>query len=113
MKKTVLSIAIALTAMLVQAKNHTIMVRTDHAMPKGSTEVEVDQTGSGDIITITPANDVTTITVTVKDEYGEVIAESDVSTTTEGIYEVTTPKTTNRGSIEISDDHGIVDWDFE
>lgn len=108
MKKKILFTAAVLTAMLVQAKDHTIVVRTDHVTPKGHTEVAVDPTGNGDIITITPAIDVTTITVTIKDEYGEIVAEGDVPATTEGVYEVTTPETSEGSTIEVSDDNGVV-----
>ena len=113
MKKTVLFIAAVLTAMLVQAKNHTIVINGHTPKTKGNTEVAVDPTGNGDIITITPAIDVTTITVTVKDENGEVVAEGDVPATTEGVYEVTTPETSEGGTIEVSDDNGVVYSDFE
>ena len=113
MKKKVLFIAAVLMAMFAQAKNHTIVVRTDAMHAKGNTEVKVDPTGNGDVLTITPAIDVTTITVTVKDENGEVIAEDDVPATTEGVYEVTTPETTEGGTIEVSDDNGVVYSDFE
>lgn len=113
MKKTVLLIAAVLSTMLLQAKNHTIVINGYHPTPKGHTEVAVDPTGNGDIITITPAIDVTTITVTIKDEYGEIVAEDDVPATTEGVYEVTTPETSEGSTIEVSDDNGVVYSDFE
>jgi len=113
MKKSIFLFFSVLTAMFVQGKNHTIVVRTDHAMPKGSTEVKVDPTGNGEVLTITPADDVTTITVTVKDMFGEVIAEGDVPATMEGVYEVTTPETTEGNVIEVSDDNGVVYSEIE
>ena len=100
-------------AMFAQAKNHTIVVRTDAMHAKGNTEVKVDPTGNGEVLTITPAIDVTTITVTIKDEYGEIVAEDDVPATTEGVYEVTTPETSEGSTIEVSDDNGVVYSDFE
>lgn len=108
MKKKVLFIAAVLMAMFAQAKNHTIVVRTDAMHAKGNTEVKVDPTGNGEVLTITPAIDVTTITVTIKDEYGEIVAEDDVPATTEGVYEVTTPETSEGSTIEVSDDNGVV-----
>ncbi len=113
MKKKVLFIAAVLMAMFAQAKNHTIVVRTDAMHAKGNTEVKVDPTGNGEVLTITPAIDVTTITVTIKDEYGEIVAEDDVPATTEGVYEVTTPETSEGSTIEVSDDNGVVYSDFE
>lgn len=113
MKKKILFAVAALTATLVQAKDHNIVVRTDQPTTKGNTEVKVDQTGNGEVITITPAKDVTTITVTVKDMFGEVIAEGDVSATNEGVYELTTPETTEGNIIEVSDDNGVVYSEIE
>lgn len=113
MKKSLLMIAAVLTAMLLQAKDHTIVVRTDQPTPKGNTEVKVDYAPGGDVITITPSKDVNTITVTVKDEYGEVVAEGDVPANTEGVYVVNTPGTTGENIIEVSDDNGVVYSDFE
>lgn len=113
MKKKVLFIAAVLMAMFAQAKNHTIVVRTDAMHAKGNTEVKVDPTGNGDVLTITPAIDVTTITVTIKDEYGEIVAEDDVPAKEEGIYELSTPETTEGGTIEVSDDYGVVHVEVE
>lgn len=113
MKKSLLMIAAVLTAMLLQAKDHTIVVRTDQSTPKGNTEVKVDYAPGGDVITITPSKDVSTITVTVKDEYGEVVAEGDVPANTEGVYELSTPETNEGGTIEVSDDYGVVHVEVE
>ncbi len=113
MKKFYLLIAAVLTAMLVQAKEHTIVINGHSILTKGHTEVKVDQTANGDIITITPSKDVNTITVTVKDEYGEVVTEGDVPANTEGVYELSTPETNEGGTIEVSDDYGVVHVEVE
>ncbi len=113
MKKKFLFTIAVLTAMFAHAKDHTIVVRTDQVLPKGHTIVKVDQTGNGDIITITPAKDATAITVTIKAESGEVIAEGDVPATTEGVYEVTTPETTEGTIVEVSDNNGVVYADID
>ena len=108
MKKAFIFLASFLVAQLTWAGNHVIVI---HGECKGSvqnTEVKVDPTGNGEVLTITPAIDVTTITVTIKDENGEVIAEDDVPATTEGVYEVTTPETSEGSTIEVSDDNGVV-----
>ena len=113
MKKSLLMIAAVLTAMLLQAKDHTIVVRTDQPTPKGNTEVKVEYAPGGDVITITPSKDVSTITVTVKDEYGQIVAEGDVPANTEGVYELSTPDTTEGNTIEVSDDYGVVHVEVE
>lgn len=113
MKKAFIFLVSFLVAQLTWAGNHVIVIKGESPSTTGTTEVAVDPTGNGDIITITPAIDVTTITVTVKDENGEVIAEDDVPATTDGVYEVTTPETTEGGTIEVSDDNGLVHVEVE
>ena len=95
-------------AQLAIAGNHIIVIHNDTKGSNQKTEVGVDQTANGDVITITPSKDVNTITVTVKDEYGEVVAEGDVPANTEGVYVVNTPGTTGENIIEVSDDNGVV-----
>ena len=51
--------------------------------------------------------------VTVKNEYGEAIAEEDIPAKAEGVYEVTTPENNEGGTIEVSDDNGLVYSDFQ
>ena len=100
-------------AQLAIAGNHVIVIHNDTKGSNQKTEVGVDQTANGDVITITPSKDVNTITVTVKDEYGEVVAEGDVPANTEGVYVVNTPGTTEGGTIEVSDDYGVVHVEME
>lgn len=100
-------------AQLAIAGNHVIVVKGDLPTTQTHTEVKVDPTANGDVITITPSKDVNTITVTVKDEYGEVVAEGDVPANTEGVYVVNTPGTTEGGTIEVSDDNGLVHVEVE
>ncbi len=113
MKKKILFVVAVLTATLVQAKNHTIVINGHHPKPQTATEVDVDQTGNDDVLTITPAKDATTITITVKDVYGQIVAEGDVPANTEGVYELSTPETTEGGTIEVSDDTGLVHVEVE
>ena len=102
-----------LTAVFVQAKENTIVINTHSELSKGNTEVKVEDSPTGDVITITPAEESTTITITVKNEYGEVISENDIPATTDGVYEVTTPENNEGGTIEVSDDNGLVYSDFQ
>ena len=113
MKKTSIFLVSLFVAQLVWAGNHVIVIKGGTPSTNTATEVAVDQSADGNIITITPAIDVTTITVTVRGESGEVIAEGDVSATAEGVYDVTTPETTEGGTIEVSDDNGVVYSEFE
>jgi len=113
MKKQILFVSAILTAVFVQAKENTIVINTHSELSKGKTEVKVEDSPTGDVITITPAEESTTITITVKNEYGEVISENDIPATTDGVYEVTTPENNEGGTIEVSDDNGLVYSDFQ
>ncbi len=113
MKKISILIASFLIAQSTWAGNHVIVIKGEPYSTKGHTEVKVDDSPTGDVITITPAEESTTITITVKDEYGEVISENDIPATAEGVYEVTTPENNEGGTIEVSDDNGLVYSDFQ
>ena len=113
MKKISILFASVLFAQLIWAGNHVIVIKAEPKLPKGSTEIKVDETPTGDVITITPSDETSTITITVKDEYGDVIAENDVPATTDGVYEVTTPENNEGGVVEVSDDAGVVYSNFE
>ena len=113
MKKIPILFVSVLFAQLIWAGNHVIVIKAEPKLPKGSTEIKVDETPTGDVITITPSDETSTITITVKDEYGDVIAENDVPATTDGVYEVTTPENNEGGTIEVSDDNGLVYSDFQ
>jgi len=113
MKKISILFVSVLFAQLIWAGNHVIVIKAEPKLTKGSTEIKVDETPTGDVITITPSDETSTITITVKDEYGDVIAENDVPATTDGVYEVTTPENNEGGVVEVSDVNGIVYTNIE
>ena len=91
---------------VVQAKDHVIVIRTDTIEPPLSTEVKVDNGSGTDTITVTPAPDVTDITVTVKDEYGTTVLQDRIPASPTGAYMLSIPSLSD-SIIEVSDNKDV------
>lgn len=107
MKKFLFLLVSALIAQFMLAKDHTIVVRSEHGITKGNTEVHVHEGEDVDTITVTPGADVTTITVTVRDLDGTLI-QHDVLSATGDYLDFSTPSTSNGCLVTLRDDKGVV-----
>ena len=106
MKKKILFVAVLFVAMLLQAKNRTIVVRGySGGTIKTATEVTTE---SSDSIVITPGDGVTTIQVTVTDMEGEVISQNILPADESTTVDIDVPDESDACLIEVEDNTGIV-----
>lgn len=107
MKKEFLIIVTLVSALFIQAKDHTIVVKGPTDVKPGKTEVTIHEGEGTDTITVTPGTDVTTITVTVRDLDG-VLIQHDVLSATGDYLELSTPSTDNGYILSVRDERSVV-----
>ena len=105
MKKKWLMIAVLFTALLVQAREITIVVRGTHTSNTGSTEVI---TREPDTLSVIPGRGVENIYVTLRDSCGHVVEYYCVPATWEDCLSVVSPSLPNSYTLEIRDDRGVI-----
>lgn len=112
MKKILFLFVSAFIAEITLAKDRTIVVRSEHGITKGNTEVHVHEGEDSDTITVTPGSDIATITVTVRDLDG-VLIQHDVLSAAGDYLELSTPSTDNGFVITLRDDDGVIYQEYE
>lgn len=113
MKRIILCIAVVLSAMLVQAKEQTIVVKKDPLSSKGNTEVKIEQGNESDTIVIVPGVNATDFEVTISDTFGNVVAQYYLSADTSTPVDVNTPDLPDTYVVEVRDNRGIVFSGYE
>ena len=109
MKKSLLALSL-FVAMLVQANDHTIVVRGDKPSQTDNTIV----TGKGnDTLTVRPAVDASVIIVTLKDPDGTVLDERQCAATWNDQVTIIAPAAMPHGYfLEVRDDKGFLYREF-
>ena len=113
MKKTILLIAVILSAVFAQAKEQTVVVKKDPHFPKGNTEVKIEQGNESDTIVIVPGINATDFEVTIRDTSGNTIVQYYLSADTSTPVDVNTPDLPDTYVVEVRDNRGIVFSGYE
>ena len=113
MKRTILFVAVMLSAIFAQAKEQTIVVKKDPLSSKGNTEVKIEQGNESDTIVIVPGVNVTDVEVTISDTSGNTIVQYYLSADTSTPVDVNTPDLPDTYVVEVRDNRGIVFSEYE
>lgn len=114
MKKIFVLLAILLTVLSAQAKDHNVVIKGDFGQSGSHTEVFVEgDDGSADTISVVPASDVTTICVVIKDVEGNVVERQEISAFDKNLLTITSPLLLDGYYIEIVDDYEVIYRSFE
>ena len=113
MKKTILLIAVILSAVFAQAKEQTVVVKKDPHFPKGNTEVKIEKGNESDTIVIVPGINATDFEVTISDTSGNVVAQYYLSADTSAPVDMNTPNLPDTYVVEVRDNRGIVFSGYE
>ena len=113
MKKIVLFIVVVLSAMLAQAKDHTVVVKGGTTHTPVKTEVKIEQGNESDTIVIVPGVNATDFEVTISDTSGNVVAQYYLSADTSTPVDVNTPDLPDTYVVEVRDNRGIVFSGYE
>lgn len=105
MKKKILMIAVLFAALLVQAREITVVVRGIRTSNTGNTEVI---TREPDTLAVIPGRGVENIYVTLRDSCGHVMEYYCVPATWEDCLSVVSPSLPNSYTLEIRDDRGVI-----
>jgi hypothetical protein len=108
MKKEFLLVAVLFTALLLQAKEVTVVLRGIKPNNPGHTEVTTKGTNFSDTLTVVPGKDVENIYITLRDGEGHVQEHYCVPAGWEDLLRVITPSFPDSYSLEIRDDQGVV-----
>ncbi|MCR4916004.1 MAG: hypothetical protein K6A96_09645 [Prevotella sp.] len=104
MKKKIVIVAALFAALLVQAREITVVVRGTFTPNTGSTEV----TRETDTLTVIPGRGVENIFITLRDSCGHVAEYYCVPAGWEDILNVVSPSLPDAYTLEIRDDKGVV-----
>ena len=113
MKRIILCIAVVLSAMFAQAKDHTIVVKNGIKQSPTNTEVKIEQGNESDTIVIVPGVNATDIEVTISDTSGNTIAQYLLPADTSLPLDITTPDLPDNYMVEVRDNHGVVFSEYE
>ena len=102
--------AVLFTAMLSNAQDHTIVVRGSASSVKGNTEVRVEQSNESDSVMVSPGVNVSDILITVKNGYGEIIGQQQLSAYDNSEITISTSDYSGGTWIEIDDNKIKVYW---
>jgi hypothetical protein len=111
-KRKMLLMTALFVSMLVQSKDHTVVVRGNTGTTTGSTEVTSHEGEDSDTLTVTPGTGITTITVTVRDLYGSLIS-NDVLSAAGDYLEFSTPQAPGGCIVTLRDDNGVVYMEYD
>lgn len=107
--KKIFSVCLLVSSILLsQAGERTIVIRQNPLLNAGKTKVTTHEGGDSDSLVVEPGANATAICVHVKDAVGQVLSQHVLPAQTETTIVVETPTPTEGGSIEISDDEGVV-----
>lgn len=106
MKKKLLIYSFLLSALVVQAKDITIVVRG--ITPTSGDNTEVITLGLTDTLEVTPAVNATTIYVSLMDMQGTIYQQHCVPATCNDLLSVISPILPNGFMLEIRDDRGCI-----
>jgi hypothetical protein len=115
MKKAIVLFVAWYVAQFTMAKDYVLVVKGNNNSVKSNVEVKSD---NGDVdetktITIKPGTDITTITVSVKDVYGETLSQHVIPASENGTYVLTIPEFSNGTILEVNDGNSVVYSNFE
>ena len=102
-----------LMVMLVQAKDHVVVVNGHPSSTKGATEVKIEQHLDGDSIIIAPGDNVTGVLVTVSSTLGTPVSQYFLSADDSSPINISTPNLPEGCVIEVRDNTGVVYADVE
>ncbi len=105
--------AVLFTAMLSNAKDHTIVVRGSASSVKGNTEVRVELSNESDSIIVSPGVNVCDILITIKNFYGEIIGQQQLSAYDNNEITISTSDYSEGTWIEIDDNRIKVYWGLD
>ena len=106
--KTIIVAAMLAVASLAQAKDYHVSIKAPAGRPVISTEVFIGGNFQGDSITITPAEDITEIQISIKTLDGEMLQSEIIPFNLPEHFHFITPHMPEGFLLEIKDNNGVI-----